>query len=78
MMKQTIFSNWNFLRAMRLLIGLGILAQAVVAKDWLFGLAGIFFTAMPLLNVGCCGVNGCATPVNKKTNNKEISYEEVV
>ncbi len=77
-MKQTIFSNWNFLRAMRLLIGLGILAQAVVAKDWLFGLAGIFFTAMPLLNVGCCGVNGCATPVNKKTNNKEISYEEVV
>ncbi|MEX0637026.1 MAG: hypothetical protein WD135_09685 [Ferruginibacter sp.] len=76
-MRLTIFSNWNFLRAVRLLIGLSILTQAVLAKDGLFGLLGILFTAMPLFNIGCCGINSCTTPVNKM-NKKEIIYEEVV
>lgn len=79
-MKSTLFTHWNFLRWMRLLIGVAILVQAIVSKDWLFGLAGVFFTALPLLNIGCCGVNGCSTPFNKEKEikNKEISYEEVV
>jgi hypothetical protein len=77
-MKTVFFARWNFLRLMRLLLGIAILVQAIISKDWLFGLVGIFFTTLPLLNIGCCGVNGCATPLNKEVKNKEISYEEVV
>jgi hypothetical protein len=78
-MKQAIFNNWTFLRVLRLLIGLAIVAQAIVSKDSLFGIAGLLFTGMAIFNVGCCGVGGCNTPIVKKEKSlKDISYEEVV
>ncbi len=77
-MKNSFLTNWNFMRIFRLLIGVAILVQAFVSKDVMFGLVGLFFTVLPMLNIGCCGVNGCATPTNKVIKNKEISYEEVV
>ena len=78
-MRQTIFTNWNFMRFLRLGLGLAVLVQAVIAKDVLFALLGLGFTAMPVFNIGCCGTNGCYVPPAKKdTNTKDISYEEVV
>ena len=78
-MKQTILSNWTFMRFLRLGIGIAILVQAVIAKDILFAFAGILFTAMPVFNIGCCGTNGCYTPAKKNTEpTKDITYEEVV
>ena len=78
-MKQTILHNWNFFRFFRLVIGIAIIVQAVMAKDLMFGIAGLLFTALPLFNIGCCGTGACYTPVKKdRTTKKEISYEEVV
>jgi len=78
-MKQAIFTNWTFFRVLRLLIGLAIIVQAIIAKDSLFGLAGLVFTSMAVFNAGCCGTGGCSTPI-KKTEKplKDITYEEVV
>jgi hypothetical protein len=78
-MKQTILSNWTFMRFLRLAMGIAILVQAVIAKDMLFAFTGIVFTAMPVFNVGCCGTAGCAAPPKKNTDTtKDIIYEEVV
>jgi hypothetical protein len=78
-MIQSIFSNWNFMRFFRLALGIAIMVQAAFAKDWTMGILGAMFTAMPIFNVGCCGVGGCATPVKKQTSTpKDIAYEEVV
>ncbi len=78
-MKQTILSNWNFFRFLRLVIGIAIIVQAAMAKDIMFGLAGLLFTALPLFNIGCCGTGACYTPAKKNTDNtKDIIYEEVV
>jgi hypothetical protein len=78
-MKQNILSNWNFMRLFRLALGIVIIVQAVYVHDWTMGILGILFTAMPIFNIGCCGVGGCATPVQKQTKTtKDISYEEVV
>jgi hypothetical protein len=67
------------MRFLRLGIGIAILVQAILTKDMLFALAGIIFTAMPVFNVGCCGMAGCAaTPPKKQNTTKEIPYEEVV
>jgi hypothetical protein len=78
-MKQGILSNWNFMRFVRLGLGITIIVQSVIAKDWTMGILGILFTSMPVFNIGCCGVGGCATPVKKDTENtKDITYEEVV
>lgn len=78
-MKQAIFSNWTVMRFLRLAMGIAILVQAVMIKDILFVLGGIIFTAMPVFNIGCCGMAGCAAPAPKKQKTaKEIIYEEVV
>ncbi len=77
-MKQTILSNWTFMRFLRLTMGIAILVQAVIAKDILFVFAGILFFAMPVFNMGCCGTNGCYTPIKKNTElTKDITYEEL-
>ncbi len=78
-MKDVLLNNWNIVRFLRLGIGLAIIVQAIVAKDMLFGFAGLLLTGMALFNAACCGVGGCATPTpSKKSDSKEISYEEVV
>lgn len=77
-MKQVIFSNWNLIRVLRLIMGIAITVQAVMMKDVLFGIAGVLFTIMPLFNIGCATGNCVAPPAKEKTVTKEIMYEEVV
>jgi hypothetical protein len=78
-MKNILFQNWTFFRATRLIMGVAILIQAFIVKDFFLGFAGVIFSGMALFNAGCCGSNGCTTrPVNTKNKTKDISYEEVV
>ena len=67
------------MRLIRLGLGIFIIVQAVTMKDWTMGILGIAFTAMPIFNIGCCGVGSCATPVKKNTDTTtDIIYDEVV
>lgn len=78
-MKQQILGNWNFMRFFRLALGIGIIVQSAIARDWTMLVVGLLFTTMPVFNIGCCGTGGCATPVKKDTEpKKDITYEEVV
>lgn len=82
-MKQTITTNWNFVRFLRLGMGLAIMVQAILARDVVFAIAGLVFTGMAVFNVGCCGAGGCSTnTVAGNENNadipKQVVYEEVV
>lgn len=71
--------NWNFMRVLRLVLGIFIIVQGVQSQMWLFVFAGLMFSLMPLLNIGCCGTSGCAPKRYKNTKGKEdeIHYEEV-
>ena len=70
--------NWNFMRVLRLALGIFIIVQGVQAKEWLFVALGGLFSLMPLLNIGCCGASGCNTPVSKSRKKvEEITYEEI-
>ena len=60
-----IFTGWNIMRALRLVMGIVAIGQAIAAKEWILGLAGGFLLYMALANIGCCGVNGCAVPPPK-------------
>ena len=78
-MKQRILSNWNFMRFLRLGLGMAIIVQAVWEGNWTLGIVGLLFTAMPVLNIGCCGTAGCSIPARKTSEpSKNIKYEEVV
>lgn len=70
--------KWDFMRFLRLILGIFIITQGMQTKEWLFVAAGGMFALMAILNIGCCGASGCNTPVrnsNKKV--EDISYEEV-
>ena len=74
---KAIIQGWNFLRILRLGLGIAILVQGIVAKETMTMVLGVIFGGMALANIGCCGTNGCA--VNSRSTNKtqKIDYEEL-
>jgi hypothetical protein len=78
-MKERILAPWDWLRIIRLVIGVSVVFQAVVMQSWLLVAAGVLLALMALLNMGC-GVNGCA-PVTRAPEppgkDQEISFEEI-
>jgi len=60
--------NWDFVRVLRLAIGILIIVQGMMAHQWLLvGLGGLF-SLMPLMNIGCCGTSSCNTSMKKRQN----------
>lgn len=78
-LKQTLFSNWNFLRWLRLAIGAYVLVRAVMMHDNMLGFFGAFFLFRAVTNTGCCGTQGCAVPATKKNSTKadKVEFEEI-
>jgi hypothetical protein len=62
LMKNIIFRDWSFFRILRLAIGLAIIVEGLVSKSWGIAILGLYFTILPLLNIGCCGVGNCSVP----------------
>lgn len=63
---QAILSGWNFMRWLRLGLGILIAAQAYQMHDSLSGLLAGFFIFQAVTNTGCGGGGACAIPENKK------------
>jgi hypothetical protein len=82
-MFQNVFSNWNFIRGIRLVLGIMLVAQSVALHNWGMAMFGGLFIFQSITNTGCCGSGGCNVyPNSKKTDNanhklSEVEYEEV-
>lgn len=77
-MKNKIFSGWNFMRFLRLFIGVSVVVQGLIIKDWMFVTLGALFSLMPILNIGCCGTSTCSTTyTNTNKNIDEVTFEEI-
>lgn len=77
-MIQNIFKNWNFVRILRLAMGIFLVVEAVKSGMWLLVFVGAVFVAMPLLNICCCTTGDCSVPTrNSKNNRDEVEYEEI-
>ena len=67
------------MRFLRLGLGIAIIVQSAIAKDWTMGILGFLFAGMAVLNIGCCGTGGCSVPTKRSSETiKDITYEEVV
>ena len=78
--KQMIFTNWHFMRWLRLILGGFIAAQAIQNHDLIPGLISAFFLYQAITNSGCCGANGCTATPTKNTEDikvKDIEFEEI-
>lgn len=70
--------NWDIMRVLRLALGIFFIVQGIMTAEWLLVGLGSLFSLMPLMNIGCCGVSGCNTPIRKSNEKiKDITYEEV-
>lgn len=77
--KETLLTDWTFMRILRLGIGIYIAILAVETLSILSGFFASFFIFQAITNTGCCGSNGCAVPIKKNNLDKteEITDEEV-
>ena len=77
--KQTLLTNWNFMRFLRLGIGIYIAVQAIETLSAFSGVVAVFFIYQAVTNTGCCGSNGCAVPIKKSNPDKteEVDFEEI-
>lgn len=70
--------NWNFMRVLRLVMGVFIMIQAIMAQQWMIAALGGLFSLLPLINIGCCGVSTCGiSAVKSNEKNEDVTYEEV-
>ena len=71
--------NWDFMRVLRLAMGIYLIVQGIQVQEWLFVAFGGVFALMPLLNIGGCGASTCNNPSVPKRNKKiePVSYQEV-
>lgn len=78
MMKRVIDTPWNFLRIIRLLLGVAVVIQGLLKAEYVLALAGGLVAMMALFQVGCCGSNGCSVPQSKKhpSSKDDVKYEE--
>lgn len=58
-MKEALLNNWNWIRIIRLVIGLFILGSGIGGKDYLAIIIGVVFTALPLFNINTCASGAC-------------------
>lgn len=70
--------NWNFMRVLRLALGVFVIIQGIQTGEWMFIVLGGLFSIMPLMNIGCCGTQACNTPIPKSNKKiEDIHYEEI-
>ena len=77
--KQQLLSNWSMMRMVKLVLSIIILIQSVQHHDLMFGFLGGIFLTQTLLNMGCCGVGGCAVPMKKNDSStiQDVQFEEI-
>ncbi|HRN79733.1 MAG TPA: hypothetical protein PKY29_05225 [Ferruginibacter sp.] len=68
--------SWGWMRIIRLVLGIIIVIQGIMMKEWLYMILGGFFTLFALMNVGCCGTS-CTVPRNSGNSSKPVTYEEI-
>lgn len=78
-MIKNYLSRWNWVRIIRLIAGIWVIAEGVRVGEWWFVGLGALFALMPIMNVGC-GATGCAVPrsrTNPADRQQRITFEEV-
>lgn len=75
---KNFLQNWNFMRFLRLGIGVVFIVQGVQENQWLIIIMGSLFAIMPLLNIGCCSTSGCNVPFSKPNPKiEDVTFTEV-
>jgi hypothetical protein len=79
-MIQRIVSGWSWIRALYLVMGIFVIAQSILDKQWLGIVLGIYVAAMGLFGFGCASGRCYPAPTmtpDKKSDMQDIEFEEI-
>ncbi|MCX6186768.1 MAG: hypothetical protein NTU43_07200 [Bacteroidetes bacterium] len=82
-MKERIMTGWTYTRGLYLLMGLVIIVQAFMAKQWMGVAFGGYFASMGLFAFGCASGSCFGATRNANVSQKplddtiDVDYEEV-
>ena len=82
-MKKLLLTAWTFQRGLYLAMGITIIVQSIISKQFIGTLLGVYFASMGLFAFGCANGNcfggNCETPPMKKSDKKieDVIFEEV-
>lgn len=68
-MKKTLFTNWHFMRWIRLILSIAIATHSIKTEQYFFLFFVFFFLIQALFNTGC-GSRGCSISPNETPNKK--------
>lgn len=63
-MKDRLLNDWNFMRAVKLLLGIYVIYEAIVSKQYFLLILAALFLYQAVFNVSTCGINGCSVKPN--------------
>lgn len=72
-MKKRILTGWSVRRVLYLILGVIVVVQGIMDKEWIWLLPGLYFTAMGVFAFGCASGNcyGGQCYVDPKTTPKK-------
>lgn len=79
-MKQRVLTGWNLRRVAYLLVGLAIMANAIMVQEWWGLLLGGYFASMGIFAFGCaggaCSGDVCDTTKPDRNQNFVVKNED--
>jgi hypothetical protein len=66
-----LFQNWNFRRLLFLALGLFILVEAAIDRQWTSMIPGAWFVLMALFSLGCASGN-CVVEPGRQIGRKRL------
>lgn len=76
-MMKGITKGWNVVRLIRLVLGVAILVQGMIANNITSILVGAILGGMTVANVGCCGANGCSVNTTHHNKSSKVKHEKL-
>ncbi|MCK9481947.1 MAG: hypothetical protein M0R38_09345 [Bacteroidia bacterium] len=75
-----LLKGWNLMRVLYLGMGILIIIQGFMAREWVLAMMGGLLFIMGVFKMGCANTRSyCNTTpvVKKKDENKDITFEEI-
>jgi hypothetical protein len=74
---KAILQGWNFMRVLRLCLGISLIVYGIVVKEKMAVMLGVISGSVALANIGCCSTSGCAVSSRPTNKNQIVDYEEL-
>lgn len=71
-----ILKNWDLTRIVRLVLSVIVAVYAITSKEYSFFILSGLLLFQAILNVSCCGSQGCST--NSKSKPKDNVYGDQI